>query len=439
MHFRHLRSSAVILAAGLTALTALAPACGEDSPAWTPAASSCARSQPAQASGSITVQWSGVWDEVAAPAFLQRFHEANPAIAVSVAPAATAGDTISRLTGSSPPTIAFVPLDAVGALAELGAVRPLDNCLSDGAERSLEAVQKLGIVQGTRYGVATNVTSVVLLYDAAAFRKAGLDPDKPPSTWPQLQAAATALREQAGIRSPIAGLSPLLSALEHDASGELPADALTWLKLSNDDFLLSAADVSTYPPLGDGRAALHFVDPGELWGYASSLAQGQAPAADLRVAPVPGTHGPIAPIAGGVWVISSAATPAQVATATALLDWLLGAPQQATLHQLTDLFPASADAASHEITTGYWHDLPLLSQAWNVIAAGAAPPPVWMLRPGATIAVHQFLADATTEREAIEGWGQLRQALARPIDPKTLLACTLPPDQAPMPLTSCVP
>ncbi|NEE61429.1 extracellular solute-binding protein, partial [Streptomyces sp. SID8455] len=45
-------------------------------------------------------------------------------------------------------------------------------------------------VDGKIYGVPRTNYSMGLLYSKALFTKAGLDPEKPPATWPEVQAAA---------------------------------------------------------------------------------------------------------------------------------------------------------------------------------------------------------------------------------------------------------
>lgn len=54
------------------------------------------------------------------------------------------------------------------------------------------------------YGVPVDVTNIQLLYNKALFRKAGLDPDKPPSTWKEFIRAGEKLRA-AGIPVLVSG------------------------------------------------------------------------------------------------------------------------------------------------------------------------------------------------------------------------------------------
>ena len=126
----------------------------------------------------------------------------------------------------------------------------------------------------------------------------------------------------------------------------------------------------------------------------------------------------------------------QAATATVLLEWLLQDPQQAMLHQLTDLFPVARTVASDATATSYWAGLPLMADAWRVFAAHATPPPEWMLQPRATLAAHHLLADADTVEAATAAWSSLHHALDQPHDPEALLACAFPPNGPPALLTA---
>lgn len=54
---------------------------------------------------------------------------------------------------------------------------------------------KLGMIDGRTYGLAYTFSTPVLFYNADLFRKAGLDPDKPPRNWDEVKEAALALKK----------------------------------------------------------------------------------------------------------------------------------------------------------------------------------------------------------------------------------------------------
>ena len=57
---------------------------------------------------------------------------------------------------------------------------------------------KLGQLDGKTYGLAYTFSMPVLFYNADLFRKAGLDPDKPPHTWQELKQASLAIKQKTG-------------------------------------------------------------------------------------------------------------------------------------------------------------------------------------------------------------------------------------------------
>ena len=64
--------------------------------------------------------------------------------------------------------------------------------------QALLSVRKNGTAQGPLYGVPTNNESMFLLYNKAIFKKAGLDPEKPPPTWADLAAWSKTIHDKTG-------------------------------------------------------------------------------------------------------------------------------------------------------------------------------------------------------------------------------------------------
>lgn len=59
-------------------------------------------------------------------------------------------------------------------------------------------VMALGQVGGVQLGMPYSLSNIVTYYNADLFRKAGLNPDRPPQTWAEWRAAARQLKERAG-------------------------------------------------------------------------------------------------------------------------------------------------------------------------------------------------------------------------------------------------
>ncbi len=71
-----------------------------------------------------------------------------------------------------------------------------------GGERHLRRfapnILALGQVEGTLVGVPYSLSNIVAYYNADLFRRAGLDPDRPPSTWEGWRRAAHQIKERTG-------------------------------------------------------------------------------------------------------------------------------------------------------------------------------------------------------------------------------------------------
>ena len=63
---------------------------------------------------------------------------------------------------------------------------------------ALLSVRKNGAGEGPLYGIPTNNEVMFLLYNKALFRKAGLDPEKPPGTWVELAQFSKVIRDKTG-------------------------------------------------------------------------------------------------------------------------------------------------------------------------------------------------------------------------------------------------
>lgn len=76
--------------------------------------------------------------------------------------------------------VAFVtPLAKKGALFALDDLKGIDTLVSSIVPAALQSV----IIDGHIYGIPDQVTCLALFYNRELFRKAGLNPDKPPTTW----------------------------------------------------------------------------------------------------------------------------------------------------------------------------------------------------------------------------------------------------------------
>ncbi|WP_282692223.1 extracellular solute-binding protein [Streptomyces sp. CC208A] len=111
----------------------------------------------------------------------------------------------------------------------------------------IPALADAGAQDDTRYGVPFVSSARMFLINNALFRKAGLDPAKPPQTWAEVTAAATALKK-AGVEVPL-GI-PL-------GKEEAQAEAFIWMMGNGGDYqnssrkyaINSEANVETFTQL----------------------------------------------------------------------------------------------------------------------------------------------------------------------------------------------
>ncbi len=389
----------------------------------------------------LSIQWAGSWDDLGGPALLENYSTHDPSVEVKVLAAVLPAESVSALTSQAPPVLARVPIDAVSALVAAELIRPFGACIDDAVKTQVLPAQEVGVIGEDRYAVVGNLDVKVMLFDRELLGRAGLDPSKPPSTLAELYEAGRTIRDELGIERPIASLSPVLSVWDQDDFGvDLPDGVETWLEMQFDGLLRAPDERSEFPPLGDGAAAIQIVNHSELWSYASALAAGQSPLADIGVAPIPGSVGPFVPIGREVWVLSAQAEEQEVLAANAFLAWLLDGEQQSAFHRLTDLFPAGSDGVSNARNSEYWNDLPLLQQAWEVVLDHAMPPPEWIQVPGAAEALQAYVTQSATVTEASTGWVPIADILdhaAATPDAGQLLACIYGNTGPPMPVTAC--
>lgn len=106
------------------------------------------------------------------------------------------------VAGRQPDVAQLVFRDLIYIANDLGANALEDMVSSDELKNHLAGMipqgLELGKVDGKTYGLAYTFSTPILYYNADLFRQAGLDPDKPPKTWTDVDAAGRAIREKTG-------------------------------------------------------------------------------------------------------------------------------------------------------------------------------------------------------------------------------------------------
>lgn len=106
------------------------------------------------------------------------------------------GRLSTALAAGTPPAMAMVGANAVLTYAAAGLLQPLDPLMAESGFRPTDYIEPfLRVNQHDGHTVAAlySLGAMVFSYNADAFRKAGLDPDRPPTTWSEMRSAAAAI------------------------------------------------------------------------------------------------------------------------------------------------------------------------------------------------------------------------------------------------------
>jgi len=131
---------------------------------------------------------------------IQAFEDANPNITVKpVAETWDAQTFQAKLAGGTLPTVMGVSLTYSHELISNGQVPDMTPYLEElDMVKDLNplALDKVKDDDGKIYAIPTGLFSVGLAYNRAIFTKAGLDPDKPPTTWDEVRADAKVIHDK---------------------------------------------------------------------------------------------------------------------------------------------------------------------------------------------------------------------------------------------------
>lgn len=131
------------------------------------------------------------------------FQKANPNIKIKASTAAYDPQTFQALVASGKlPDVFLVPFTDIQSLIARGQVADITSEVKADSEVSKlnTNVLKVAQAQGKTFGVPVGAYSMGLLYNRALFTKAGLDPDKPPTTWDQVRADAKTITDKTGAQ-----------------------------------------------------------------------------------------------------------------------------------------------------------------------------------------------------------------------------------------------
>jgi len=317
-----------------------------------------------------------------------------------------------------------------GLLVDAGLAQPADFCFAahpDVAAQLDQGLLAATAVNGVRYQIPWYVTPNALLYNGDLFRRAGLDPDAPPTTLSEVHAASAAIAKLGDVAGGVAyfgndynfqgyltsaGGAFLTPDRTHSALGS-PAGAAAF-----DTFAAMTADGSA--PVYDNvfAQANDAFGSGKLGLFVSSASAYPGLAAkgsfDLRIAPAPHPDGgvPLAVSSTNGFVITATDPARQRATCDALITLL--SPEAVTKTvSATVTVPLNTTAA-----TGALAPVLAAHPSWSAVLSQKLV--AWQALPGKGNAEYQdgyvdaqsrALRGQTTGQQAADGLAQLADRL----------------------------
>jgi TolB protein len=283
------------------------------------------------------------------------------------------------------PAVVMLPGLATQAAVDTGSVATIAPCDAGGEntiDQLLRGTEAGAVSDHQLRGVPFGASGWVLVYDQAAFRRAGLDPNRPPTTLNEVDTASRALVASGATRHGLAVTDPTPLAIAAGAlrSGgpDLAArreELLRWEDASLANGLTVAVEANTGAPgvnaLVNREAGMAIESTLALPAAVQALRQGQAPGVELGVAAVPSPAGASTPFETYAWFLSSGTPRNERDSGWSFIEWLSQPEQQARIGGGTDFFPANASVTATTPVDRYATE-PTLKRAWSVISGSNA-------------------------------------------------------------------
>ena len=141
------------------------------------------------------VWWAPNWGEKRAEELAKKFMAANPSIKIKIEVTVSNGlpaRVLTALRSGNAPDLMEVSHSWVNEYAQGDFVVPLDDTIQDKADYN-KGVLQVFTWKEKLWAIPYRIETHGVIYNKDHFREAGLDPEKPPKTWDELQAAAKAL------------------------------------------------------------------------------------------------------------------------------------------------------------------------------------------------------------------------------------------------------
>ncbi|WP_051318255.1 ABC transporter substrate-binding protein [Cohnella thermotolerans] len=372
--------ASAMLTAGLTACSGNSNGngAGSSSPSGSPGASAEGSAPASDATGGepVTISYWHIYTDGAmkdlTDQLLADFHAKHPNITVQQL-GVNFFDYWTKLStamaAGSGPDLALNDTSTVAARAKTGAILSTDEYIQrDGVNLDdyFPVLVDRMKYQGKMYGMPNDTDVRVLYYNKKMFKDAGLDPNKPPVNWDELEQYADKLTKWNDKKMlDVIGFSPALGNLHlwtlawtnggdfWDDEGKPTfnkpenVEALQWEKKIQDKYGVKAmsafnsqANALGFSPFIAGKAAM-IVDVNNLYQEIKT----RAPDLDFGVAPIPYSKTPASWSAGFDLELVNNKDPKRAAAAWELMKYLTSPEVQVKIHEASGSLVSNMKAA----------------------------------------------------------------------------------------------
>ncbi|MEH6404070.1 MAG: ABC transporter substrate-binding protein [Sneathiella sp.] len=356
------------------------------------------------------------------------FQTKNPDIKVNAIYSGNYDDTrvraLSALNSGEPAQLAVMfSIDAYD-LIEQELIVPFDDVISSDEEKKwlnsfYPALMANGQVEGKTWGVPFQRSTIVAYYNKDMFRKAGLDPEKAPTTWKELIEMGKALTnsETHGLMIPSTGYPYwMFQALAIQNGKELMSnDGLTtyfddpavvdtlkfWQSLSTEHGIMPTGTVEW----GTLRQAFLEGQTAMMWHSTGNLSAVKKSASfDFGVAMLPGNVRLGSPTGGGNFYLFKDTTDEEKAAALKLIKFMTAPKQAAAWSIATGYMGVSEAAYKTDALKKYTASFPPALVARNQLEHAVAEFSTFetaRVREGLNNAIQSALTGSKTPEEAL--------------------------------------
>jgi len=336
-----------------------------------------------------------------------QYNASQSKVKVTLVNQTTYNDTLTKyvagLSTGDLPDLVQIEDTALQQMIDTQSVLPAQACVkADKYDLSghVKRVVDYYTVNGTLWPMPFNVSNPIFFYNKKAFTRAGLDPNKPPTTLDEVTADAKKLKDSGAISQAGFGLKtdpwyleqwlakagqPYVNngngrkaratAVQFDTKQGLAL--FTWMsKMVSSGLAVTNGNEGTpqYDNLlgiGNGNLAMTIDSSATLGTISSVLSGGQYPNVELGVAPMPGPVGKGGILVGGAALyISNKSDPAKQAAAWDFSKFLNTAQAQADWAAGTGYVPIVEAATKTPEVQGLWAKNPGYKVAYDQLVTG---------------------------------------------------------------------